>query len=205
MDASAVMAAAIVAATELIRISRCSTCPSSCATTPSISRSSISCRMPVVKATEACAGLRPVANALGESSGDHPELRHGQSHALREIRARSAPPAGRSPGSPFGDRLRRITRQRDLVGEKVSGEVHHHGQREPDVDAIAPAQRLATHDEQDPLIRPSSSNGLDEYWRRAWSLLYCVTVSATRRVKLAMRAFPRCLPPPPCRPRRSRR
>ena len=25
--------------------------------------------MPAVKATEACAGLRPVANALGESSG----------------------------------------------------------------------------------------------------------------------------------------
>ena len=29
----------------------------------------MSCKMPVVKATEACDGLRPVAKALGDGSG----------------------------------------------------------------------------------------------------------------------------------------
>ena len=37
--------------------------------TPSISRSSRMRRMPSVAATAACDGLRPVANAFGESSG----------------------------------------------------------------------------------------------------------------------------------------
>ena len=67
--ASIVMAAPSVAAIELIRMSRCSTCPSSCAITPSSSRSSITCNSPSVTATAACDGLRPVANALGEGSG----------------------------------------------------------------------------------------------------------------------------------------
>ena len=64
-----VIAAASVAATELISMSRCSTWLSSCPMTPSISRSSISASKPLVNATEACAGFRPAANALGESSG----------------------------------------------------------------------------------------------------------------------------------------
>ena len=68
MGVSMVMAAARVAATELIRMSRCSTWPSSCATTPSISLSFISFRMPTVKATAAWLGLRPVAKALGAGS-----------------------------------------------------------------------------------------------------------------------------------------
>ena len=82
MYARCVMAAASVAAIELVRISRCSTCPSSCATTPSSSRSFINCRIPAVNATEACDGFRPVAKALGEASGNQPQFGHRQAHAL---------------------------------------------------------------------------------------------------------------------------
>ena len=63
------IAAAIVAAMELVSMSRFSTCPSSWATTPSSSRSFIRRRIPTVNATEECEGLRPVAKALGDSSG----------------------------------------------------------------------------------------------------------------------------------------
>ena len=65
------MAAAMVAATELVRMSRFSTCPNSCATTPSSSRSFINCRIPAVKATEECSGLRPVAKSQISSWPDH--------------------------------------------------------------------------------------------------------------------------------------
>ena len=82
MRARKVMAAAMVAATELVRMSRFLTCPSSCATTPSSSESFISRRMPAVNATEACSGFRPVAKALGDSLGNQPQLGHGQAHAL---------------------------------------------------------------------------------------------------------------------------
>ena len=63
------IAAASVAATELIRMSRCFTCASSCAITPSSSSSLRICRMPSVAATAACCGLRPVAKALGDACG----------------------------------------------------------------------------------------------------------------------------------------
>ena len=63
------MAAATVAATELMRMSRCFTCASSCAITPSSSWSSNSRMMPSVAATAAWLGLRPVANAFGDASG----------------------------------------------------------------------------------------------------------------------------------------
>src|SRR5439155_443379 len=82
-----VMAAASMPATELIRMSRCSTWPSSCATTPSISLSDISFRIPTVKATEACAGLRPVAKALGDSSGISQSF--GMGRPMRCVRPRT--------------------------------------------------------------------------------------------------------------------
>ena len=69
MRAAIMIAAAIVAATELIRMSRCFTCASSCAMTPSSSCSLSTCRIPSVAATAACGGLRPVANAFGDGSG----------------------------------------------------------------------------------------------------------------------------------------
>jgi hypothetical protein len=69
MLASIMMDAAIVAATELMRMSRFCTCESSCAMTPSSSLSESRRRMPSVAATAACCGLRPVANALGDESG----------------------------------------------------------------------------------------------------------------------------------------
>ena len=69
MCASIMMAAPIVAAIELIRMSLLRTCASSWAMTPSSSDSDSSRRMPSVAATAACDGLRPVANAFGDMSG----------------------------------------------------------------------------------------------------------------------------------------
>ena len=69
MRAVIMMAAATVAATELIRMSRCFTCASSCAMTPSSSGSVSSRMIPSVAATAAWLGFRPVANAFGELSG----------------------------------------------------------------------------------------------------------------------------------------
>ena len=69
MRATIMMAAASVAATELMRMSRCLTCASSCAITPASSSRDNSRMIPSVAATAACCGLRPVAKAFGESSG----------------------------------------------------------------------------------------------------------------------------------------
>ena len=69
MRATIMIAAPIVAATELIRMSRCFTCDSSCAMTPSSCDSLSTRRMPSVAATAACDGFRPVANAFGDGSG----------------------------------------------------------------------------------------------------------------------------------------
>ena len=63
-----VMAPAIVALMVDSRMSRCLTCASSCAITPRNSRALSARMMPVVAATAACSGLRPVANAFGASS-----------------------------------------------------------------------------------------------------------------------------------------
>ena len=51
----------------MIRTSRFAMCESSCASTPSTSRGSSRCQRPLVTATAACFGLRPVANAFGTS------------------------------------------------------------------------------------------------------------------------------------------
>ena len=63
------IAAAMVAATELIKMSRCLTWASSWAMTPSSSCGASACMMPSVAATAACCGFRPVANAFGDESG----------------------------------------------------------------------------------------------------------------------------------------
>ena len=63
--ASIEMAPATVAATVIVRMSRFLMWASSCAITPSSSSRSRSCRMPVVAATAAFSGLRPVAKAFG--------------------------------------------------------------------------------------------------------------------------------------------
>ena len=59
------IALAIVATTEEVRMSRFLTCASSWPSTPRSSRSVSSARMPVVTATAAWRGERPVAKALG--------------------------------------------------------------------------------------------------------------------------------------------
>ncbi len=63
--ASIEMAPATVAATVIVSVSRFFTCASSWAITPSSSCRSRTLRMPVVAATAAFSGLRPVANAFG--------------------------------------------------------------------------------------------------------------------------------------------
>ena len=52
-------------ATVMISTSRFAMCESSCASTASTSGGSSRCHSPVVTATAACFGLRPVANAFG--------------------------------------------------------------------------------------------------------------------------------------------
>ena len=101
-----------------------------------------------MNATEACAGLRPVANALGDASGEQPQLRHGQTHALREVADDRRDPPVNFRILRLRHGLRRIARQRDLVGEEIPGEIHHNGDGEPDVDSIAPAHRPSAHNQQ---------------------------------------------------------
>ena len=60
----------MVAAMEPVKISRFFTWPSSWAITASTSRSLIKSSKPAETATDACDGLRPVAKALGEASGN---------------------------------------------------------------------------------------------------------------------------------------
>ena len=62
------MAPATVAEIVEIRMSRFFTWASSCAITPRSSRSESSLMIPVVAATAALSGLRPVANAFGWAS-----------------------------------------------------------------------------------------------------------------------------------------
>ncbi|VCU08296.1 hypothetical protein RHODGE_RHODGE_01469 [Rhodoplanes serenus] len=63
--ASIEMAPAMVAVMVMIRVSRFCTCASSCAMTPAISSRDSMFRSPVVAATAAFSGLRPVAKAFG--------------------------------------------------------------------------------------------------------------------------------------------
>ena len=65
--ASIEIAPATVAATVIVRVSRFLIWASSCAITPSSSSRSSACMMPVVTATAAFSGLRPVAKAFGWS------------------------------------------------------------------------------------------------------------------------------------------
>jgi hypothetical protein len=61
------MAPAMLAATVMVSVSRFFTCASSCAMTPAISSRLSERSRPVVAATAAFSGLRPVAKAFGWS------------------------------------------------------------------------------------------------------------------------------------------
>ena len=63
----------------MISTSRFATCESSCASTPSTSRGSSRCQRPVVTATAAFFGFRPVANAFGTSLSITATLGFGRS------------------------------------------------------------------------------------------------------------------------------
>ena len=66
-----ITAEAMVAATELIRMSGCGRAPVRAPGLPSSSSRLRSRMIPCVTATAACCGLRPVAEAFGASSGKH--------------------------------------------------------------------------------------------------------------------------------------
>ena len=65
--ASIEIAPAMVAVIVMISVSRFLMCASSCAITPATSSRDIMLSRPVVAATAACSGSRPVANAFGWS------------------------------------------------------------------------------------------------------------------------------------------
>jgi len=87
MRASSVMAMAIVAATDAIRMSRLRTWLISWASTPRSSSHVQICRIPAVTATAAWCGLRPVAKALGCWAGD--TYSRGMGIRARSVRSRT--------------------------------------------------------------------------------------------------------------------
>jgi hypothetical protein len=83
--ASIEIAPAMVALMVEIRMSRWATWASSCAITPRSSRSVSTRMMPVVAATAACSGLRPVAKAFGRRLVDDVDARHRQAGLGRQL------------------------------------------------------------------------------------------------------------------------
>ena len=109
----------------MISTSRFAMCESSCASTPSISAGSSRFQRPVVTATAACFGERPVAKAFGTGVSMIAILRLRQvghrAQALDHVVQRRAPPRGSTIFAPEA-------RERELVGGEVLEE------REPDDD-----------------------------------------------------------------------
>src|ERR1035441_5980619 len=150
-----VMLPATMAATVLIRISRCSTWPSSWAITPCSSLSAMSRRRPPAAAGgpgggEGEGGMRRIAaggEGIGRIVGDNPQFRHGQPHALAKI-AHHGRHAGVRLGV-FGLRhcLRLVTHERDLVGEKVTHKIHDRRDAERHVETLAPGNGLTANQE----------------------------------------------------------
>ena len=128
------IAAAIVAATELIRMSRFLTWASSWAITPSSSGSLSTRRIPSVAATAACCGIAPGRERVRRRIRNDVHLRH-----------RQARPAGQPLHDPVErvlgtDLLRAIHPQDDLVREPVRPHVHDGGKYERRREAAGPAR-----------------------------------------------------------------
>ena len=85
MRARNMIAIAMAAATDEIRMSRCRTCEISCASTPRSSSWFTTWSRPWVTATAACSGLRPVANAFGCCGGADVDLGHRHAGPLCEV------------------------------------------------------------------------------------------------------------------------
>ena len=111
-------------ATVMTSTSRFAMCESSCASTASISCGSSRCQSPVVTATAACFGLRPVANAFGTSLWTTAMRGFGR-FAIAQSRSTIACSSGASSAR---DDLRARRRERELVRGAVLEE------REPDDD-----------------------------------------------------------------------
>ena len=144
MRATNVMPSATAAATELMRMSRFSTCDSSCASTPRSSSRSSTCRIPCVTHTAAWCGLRPVANALGCVGGRHVELGHRHAGPLRELLD-----DGVDLGQLLaGDGLGAGGLDREGVAEPVGAADEHQADGEPDHEPGAAADGAADEHEQ---------------------------------------------------------
>ena len=142
MNASIVIAPAMVATTVMISVSRLPTCAISWAMTPASSSRVSMWRMPVVTATAAFCGLRPVAKALGEGSSISYTLGIGMfasracsGHQLVQLGVLIS---GYRPGVRHAER--------DLVAEPIGAKIHRQRENQRDNQASLPAQGSA--DEQ---------------------------------------------------------
>ncbi len=86
-----------------------------------------------MKATDACSGLRPVANALGDSSGYQPQLRHRQTHSLRQALYDRKNARVDFGVLGRGHWLSGVHRKRHFIGEEVSEEIHGYRDHQRDI------------------------------------------------------------------------
>ena len=119
------MAPPMVAAMVPMSMSRLVTWLISWARTPRSWRSSMMSRMPVVTATAAWLGLRPVANALG--SGRSMRYRAGIGMPARPVRSRTMRSTCGCLARPH--RACAVGLERDAVAEPVDAHVEHEGER----------------------------------------------------------------------------
>ena len=145
------MAAAIVAATELMRMSRCFTCASSWASTPSSS-----------------SFAENLQNALGRRDGRVLRVAAGREGVRRRLRddvtARQRQAGARRQAADDAvepmvgtDLLRAVHPQDDLVREPVRHEVRDDGEQKADDEALCAAERLADEQQAARSARPRRS------------------------------------------------
>ena len=117
--ATNMIAAAIVAAIVLIRMSRCFTCASSCAMTPSSSLSREHPHDAFGRGDRRVLRIAAGRERVRRQVGNHVDLRHRQARLLRQPRRHPVERMIRP------DLLRAVHPQDDLVGEPVAADVHH--------------------------------------------------------------------------------
>jgi len=87
--------------------------------------------MPLVTATEACAGLRPVAKAFGESCGMSQSLGIGKPIRWQRFRTIGATRAYTSGFSVSLTGCAEYDINANFVGEEITGEVHANAKNKP--------------------------------------------------------------------------
>ena len=154
MRASIMIAAAIVAATELIRMSRCLTCASSCAMTPSSSCVAQHLHDALGRRHRRVLRVPPGRERVRRRVRNDVDLRHRQSRLARQPLRHLIERVARA------DLLRAVHAQDDLVREPVRPEVHQRprtrtpgsGPVDRRGDRRSPAAGRSTH----PAAAPSS-------------------------------------------------